>query len=257
MIISFLRPIAQDRYFGQTYTTNVLPKGNIDFELWHTSRIGHSDQYFHGMEQRMEFEFGLGKNIQTAFYFNRYQTSYSNAMDEIVQNNEIGFSNEWKWKITDPSSNKIGSALYEEIGIKGDELELESKLILDKSFGKNLIAMNVVYELEYEAARRNGRSNFHVSHTPVTVDLGYMRNLSYYFGVGIEFRNYNEVIKGSWKNSVLYGGPTINYRSNRWFVIGNYLPQWVNLKKTQEFPNKKVLNELERMEARIIFGISF
>src|SRR5437868_6694508 len=161
MIISFLRPMAQDRYFGQTYTTNVLPKGNIDFELWHTSRIGHSDQYFHGMEQRMEFEFGLGKNSQTAFYFNRYQTAYSNAMDEIVQNNEIGFSND------------------------------------------------------------------------------------------------NEVIKGSWKNSVLYGGPTINYRSNRWFAIGNYLPQWVNLKKTQEFPNKKLLNELERMEARIIFGISF
>jgi hypothetical protein len=41
---------AQDRYFGYTYTTNILPKGAIDLELWHTSRIGHLNQFYQAHE---------------------------------------------------------------------------------------------------------------------------------------------------------------------------------------------------------------
>jgi hypothetical protein len=94
----------QDRYFGRTYTTTILPKGSFDIELWHTSRFGHTGQYFHAMDQRVEYEVGLGKNVQTAFYFNRFQKSISNAQNEIEQSGEIGFSNEWKWKVTKPTS---------------------------------------------------------------------------------------------------------------------------------------------------------
>src|SRR5436190_792624 len=91
--------LAQDRYFGRTYTTNILPKGNFDIELWHTSRFGHEGQYFHAMDQRFEYEVGLARNIQTAFYFNRFQISSSDSTGEIHQSSEIGFSNEWKWKV--------------------------------------------------------------------------------------------------------------------------------------------------------------
>src|SRR5258708_27461710 len=98
---------SQDRYFARTYTTNVLPKGAIDLEFWHTSRFGHKDQFFHAQDQRMELEFGLGKNLQTAFYFNRWQERYSTTNNGTQTNNEIGFSNEWKWKLSDPVANKI------------------------------------------------------------------------------------------------------------------------------------------------------
>ena len=53
---------AQDRFFARTYTSNVLPKGDIDLEFWHTSRIGHAGQFFHAQDQRMGLEIGLGKN---------------------------------------------------------------------------------------------------------------------------------------------------------------------------------------------------
>src|SRR5437763_9699465 len=125
-IVMIISAEAQDRYFARTYTSNVLPKGNFDIELWHTSRFGHEDQFYHAMDQRMEYEVGLGQNLQTAFYFNRYQESFSNSLDQIEHKNEIGFSNEWKWKFSDPSQNKIGAALYGEFGVKGDELEWES-----------------------------------------------------------------------------------------------------------------------------------
>ena len=85
-----------------------------------------------------------------------------------------------------------------------------------------------------------------------------MYNINNNWGLAFELRNYNQIEKDKgWKNSVLYGGPTIDYRTSKWFVIANYLPQWVNIHKTNESPGSKVLDELERTEARIIVGISF
>ncbi len=89
---------AQDRYFGRTYTTSILPKGAVDLEFWHTSRLGHQDQFFHAQDQRMEVEIGVGSDWQTAFYFNRYQQRFSESANGTTTSNEIGFSNEWKWK---------------------------------------------------------------------------------------------------------------------------------------------------------------
>jgi hypothetical protein len=247
---------AQDRYFGRTYTTNILPKGNFDIELWHTSRFGHEGQYFHAMDQRVEYEVGLGSNVQTAFYFNRFQKSFSDSLNEMIETNEIGFSNEWKWKLTNPM-NRVGLALYGEFGIKGDEIELESKLILDKSFGRNLIAFNAVYELSFEAERENFKNEYELEEAPLEFNVAYMRNFSTAFGAGIEIVNHNDITSNHWNNSLLYAGPTINYRGNRWFCIVNYLPQLTNLHKTPVYPNNKVLDDHEKAEARIIIGFSF
>ncbi len=249
---------AQDRFFARTYTSNVLPKGAIDLELWHTSRIGHSNQFFHAQDQRMEFEFGLGKNVQTAFYFNRYQKRFSETDNETITSNEIGFSNEWKWKLSDPSKNKIGFALYVEWGIKGgDEAGLETKIILDKSIGKSLFAFNGIVECEKEFEWKNGKTFSNNWQMPVEFDLAYLYNINYNIGLGFEISNHNEIDKANgWGHSVFFGGPTLNYRGDRWFIIANYLPQWGNVHKTNFAPFSKVLDEHERAEARIILGIS-
>jgi hypothetical protein len=249
---------AQDRYFARTYTSNVLPKGTIDLEFWHTSRIGHKDQFFYAQDQRLEVEFGLGKNWQTAFYFNRWQERFSTTNNGTELKNEIGFSNEWKWKLSDPVANRIGFALYEEWGIKGgDELELETKLIFDKVVGKSVFAFNATYELEKEFEWVNGKVKSDNWVMPVEFDLAGMYNFNKTTGLGFEIRNHNDILKGDgWVHSVLFGGPTFIYRSGKWFVIANYLPQWVNLHKTSIAPGNKVLDEHERAEARILIGIS-
>jgi hypothetical protein len=247
----------QDRYFGYTYTSNVLPKGAIDVELWHTSRIGHLNQFYNAQDQRLETEFGLGKNWQTAFYFNRYQQRFSTTANGTENSTELGFSNEWKVKLSDPDKNKLGFALYEEWGIKGgDELELETKAIVDKSFGRSLFALNIVGEHEREFDWKDNETKSEKENS-IELDFGYMYNIKTNFGFGMEFKNHNGIKDGEWEYSVLFGGPTINFRGNRWFVIGSFLPQWRNLRKTGEAPFNKVLDEHERMEARILVGISF
>src|SRR5262245_47747195 len=117
-LLFIINASAQDRNFARTYNSNVLPKGSIDLEFWHTSRLGHRDQFFHAQDQRMEVEMGLGRNVQTAFYFNRYQQRFSTSADGTISTNEIGFSNEWKWKVSRPFA-KTGVALYGEWGVKG------------------------------------------------------------------------------------------------------------------------------------------
>jgi hypothetical protein len=257
-VLSFLFGHSQDRNFARTYQSNVLPKNSVDLEFWHTSRMGHSGQFFHAQDQRLEVEFGVGGNLQTAFYFNRFQKRFSEGQDGTITTNEIGFSNEWKLKLADPSVNKLGLALYGEWGIKGgDELELEAKVILDKVIGKHLIAFNGVYEFEKEFEWEDGKIKSDGYEMPVELDLGYMYNVNNKWGVGFELRNHNEIAKGAgWEHSVLFGCPTINFRSNSWFVIANYLPQWINLSKTDAAPTNIVLDEQERTEARILIGIS-
>ena len=246
---------AQDRYFGRTYTSNVLSKGGIDLELWHTSRFGHSNQFFHAMDQRIELEVGLGKDLQTAFYFNHFQQSYSDSTGNIIHKTEAGFSNEWKWQIDKPTS-KMNVALYGELGVKGDEIEFESKLILDRTFGKNLVAFNLVSELEYEFKRLNNKNRLQLAQTPVEFDLAFMHFFKPQLGLGLEGVNHNDIVKGKINNSILYAGPTLTYRGGTWFVIANYLPQLVNLHKTPVSPFKRDLDNHERAEARILLGFS-
>ena len=256
--LAMISSFGQDRYFARTYTSNVLPKGSIDIEFWHTSRLGHKDQFFHAQDQRLEVEIGLGKKLQTAFYFNRYQKRFSVSADETTTSNEIGFSNEWKLKLTESGTRKLGTAIYFEWGIKGgDEVELEAKVILDKAIGKHLFAFNGVLEYEKEFEWKNNKVKSTGWAFPIEFDLAYMYNLSIPVGIGLEVRNHNDIVKTKgWLHSVFFVGPTFNYRGNGWFVLANYQPQWGNIHKTIYAPDTKVLDEHERGEARIIIGIS-
>jgi len=252
-----LSTFGQDRYFARTYNSTVLAKGDIDLEFWHTSRLGHRNAFFHAQDQQLEIEFGLGKNWQTAFYFNHFQTTVIDSFGNNSTSNEIGFSNEWKWKLTDPINNRIGSALYAELGWKGDEIELETKLILDKQIGKNLFAFNLVAEIEQEIERKNGKTELKMESIPVEIDFGYMRNVSKNWGIGFELTDNNRITKNNgWENSVLFAGATLNYRSNRWFLIASILPQITNIHRSISSPGKRVLDNYEKFEGRLIIGIS-
>lgn len=255
-ILSAFTGFAQDRYFARTYTANVLAKGGKDLELWHTSRFGHANEFFHAMDQRMELEIGLGGRLQTAFYFNRFQKSFTDSTGEMIHKTESGFSNEWKWQVNKPTITGFNIALYAELGIKGDEIELETKFIADKTFGNDLLAFNLVYEQEHEFERINGKSKLKLAATPVEINFAYMHYIKPQLGLGVELVNSNNISSGVRNNSLLFAGPSINYRGDSWFVIANYLPQLVNLKKTAAYPLSIDLVDHERAEVRVLVGVS-
>jgi hypothetical protein len=250
---------AQDRVFTHTYQSNVLPLHTRELEYWATLRSG-KQTFYNAVDQRFELEVGVGKNWQTAFYFNTSTEVFQGAFG-LERSNSIGFSNEWKWKMSDPVANKIGSSLYGEVGYDGEELELEGKLILDKKVGKNLFALNLVAEYEMKAeykVKSNGQAEVEMeSEMPFELDLGWMHFCGQHSGIGLEMRNHNENGEEGWESSALYLGPTFHFNGNGWFINFSGMPQLTNLHKEEGDKESLDLVQHEKFEARVLVSFAF
>ncbi|GDX51191.1 hypothetical protein LBMAG27_02380 [Bacteroidota bacterium] len=256
IFIISLNTSAQDRVFTNTYQTNVLPSGVKDLEYqvkWNTGR----SNFYNSLEQRVEFEVGLGKNIQTSLYLNfNSKTLLDETSKQIIHDNSFGFSSEFKWKLSDPTINKIGSALYAEIGTNGEEWELEGKLLLDKQINNNLFALNIAEETEMEFVFENDKVK-KVMEYPVNINLGWMYSISNHIGIGIEAKNFNDISPDEgWESSLLFAGPAFNFNGDGWYINLSCMPQIRNLKMTKEFPQNMDLSEHERFESRVLLSFN-
>ena len=263
--LSNLTAKAQDRQFARTYQSNTLPKGATDIEAWATWRTGR-EYYYNRLDTRLEFEVGLTDKLQTALYFNTSYSAFGASIDTlgripdtsvsgIFHDSEFSVSSEWKWNIVNPSTHPFGFALYAEFGFSPGEFEIENKLIFDKRTPKSIWALNLVneYEIKFEVEAGETIKEWE---DKVEIDLAYMFMLKTNFGLGMEVVNSNEIEEGNWNYSALFGGPTLYYAGDNYFLILNLLPQWANLHKTDDAPNNLVLNAQERMEIRFILGFS-
>ena len=258
---------AQDRILAYTYQTNVLKKGDFDLEFQNTLATGKQGAYSpflfgQHLNQRLEFEFGLGKNVQTSFYLNSELFSFADtASTDITHEHHVSFSNEWKWKLSDPVANGIGSALYAELEFGGSNFEFEGKVILDKQIRRDLFALNIVgkYEIEKEITRENNVSKATwVHNSPVEFYFGYMHQFNPRFSLGLEAKNNNDITQNEgWMNSVLFAGPAFHVSIKKCFVLFTAMPQIVNIHKTIYAPGDRDLNDFEASEFRIIMDYSF
>lgn len=263
---------SQDRNFARTYQTNVLPKGTFDIEYWTTLRTGKVGAFSpfafgRSLDSRIELEYGLGGNVQTAFYFNATTTKFamldtSAAELETETEVETSFSNEWKFKLSDPVANAIGTALYFEVGAGADEYEFETKLLFDKRLGDELFALNLVGELELETEAENeanGEAEREMEwELPMEVDFGYMHFFKPRFGLGLEARTHFDYVPDEGlEHNVLFAGPTMFVSSGKFFATLNVQPQLMNFYKTAAAPGDKVLDAHENMETRLLVGFSF
>ena len=264
--LATLSASAQDRMLSYTYQTNVLDKGDFDLEFWNTLAAGKSGDfspYVFGrkLEQRLELEFGLGKKVQTSFYLNTDQFHFADtSSDEIQHDLSLSFSNEWKWKLTDPVANKIGSALYAEFTFGGEEIELEGKIILDKKLPKDLFALNLVAELELENEIETGEgTEVEWEREPkAEIDLAYMHFIKPEFGLGIEIKNNHAFSDhGEWISAPLFAGPSFHASIGRCFINFAALPQITNLHTSDEAPGTRDLVNFEACEFRVFVGYSF
>ncbi len=254
--------LAQDRVLARTYQSSILPKGVKDIESWTTFRFGR-EQFYSRIDQRLEFEIGVSKRLQSALYLNLNYMKFAandNAGADKESEMEFSVSSEWKIKLSDPTASALGTALYAEATIGPDEFELEGKVILDKVFGKHLVAFNAVGEVEFEAEveEENGetKTKIELEKAPVEFDLGYMYMASSRFGVGVELRNHNLIVKDDGLvSSAFFGGPTVYYNANNWFVILNVLPQWANFKSSGS-DDARDLAAHEKAEIRILFSLT-
>jgi hypothetical protein len=258
---------AGDREFGYTYPSNNLKKGQREIEVWNTWRTGR-EVFYNAFDHRLEFETGITNRLQTAFYMNYshigqfgkinngYRLGSDSAIvpvtvDGIVKSTSFGISSEWKYQLSDPVANALGSALYGEIGLSTDEVELEGKIILDKHFGNFYTAFNLVGELEFEKEAEQDETEVELEEKELELDYGLNYHFNNRFALGFELRNHNIMEYGEWEHSAFFAGPALSYKSDNWWAALSVLPQVTDFKGTS--PD---LDDHENINARLLFSFA-
>lgn len=254
---------AQDRVFTFTYQSGTLKKGQREIEVWNTLESGRTN-FYRGLNSRVEFELGLSHNLQTSFYLNlnnsteEVLTNLENAEIRYLEHNtQIGFSNEWKLNLSNPSANLMGSALYAELELFPSEIAIETKLILDKQLDHTLHALNLTFEPEWETeeSSEGAEQEFEMK---FGLSYGFSYTLNPRLNAGIEIVNsnvYQEEEK--FEYSALYAGPTLSYTAENFWINFSLLPQLNSIyKKENNSSEKRIFEGEEKLKARLIFSLN-
>lgn len=257
LFFAMMNSYAQDRVFNYTYQSAVLNKGQKELEVWTTVISGKKD-YYREIQNRIEYEIGLGSKLQTSFYINSKQkAAFDDVTGEInMSSTEISFSNEWKYKFSDPVAHRIGFAGYAELTVATDELEIELKAILDKKIGKSTHALNLTFEPEWETTTKDGKVT---TGTELKYEFhyGYSYNIDKNWNIGAEVIDRNVYItEDRFTQSALFAGPTVAYNTDKFWLNLSFSPEVVGLHNPDGMSGLNV-DEFSKMDIRLLFSYSF
>src|SRR5262245_38556995 len=146
---------ADERHFTYSYEAQTHPKGALEYEQWATLRTRKEAGRFDVWQFRHELEYGVTDTLTTSLYLN-WEFEALRGVPGVENEHEAKFetvSNEWKYKLTDPSIDPVGTLLYAEWAVGDDEMELELKGVCSKHLGDFTFAYNLIVELEREKAK--------------------------------------------------------------------------------------------------------
>jgi hypothetical protein len=175
------------------------------------------------MDQSLEFEAGLGGDVQTSLYLNFTQEFTDQGAGARLGGGPVldGVSNEWKIKLSDSSADAAGLGLYFEPEFEPDDFELETKVIVDKKMGQVLGTFNLLAAPTFDYADTNSSFLLRPS-----LGLGVFANERLFVG----FESMDENFYDSRPmRSVFSLGPLVQYSGKDWWVALCYLPQIANI----------------------------
>ena len=253
---------ANRRHFSYAYESAVLPKASHEVEIWNTLRLNRKN-FYRGIDSRLEFEFGLGANVQTSLYLNFASSSvFENGV--ISGEQSLGFSNEWKLKLLDAFADPVGLALYGEGSISTTEIELEGKIILDKQIDQLLFAFNAVGEHSYCKWVSMPIIKC-VTQTEEIMELvgGAAYFITPNFTIGLEARQHIKRppgFEGGGTYSAFFAGPSLSVSGSNWWSALSIMPQIGGSSKAEDgmiSTDKLEFIEHEKLEARILLAFEF
>jgi len=227
LLAALLAPAAKasDRHFSFNYESPVLNDGNREIESYTTYRFGRNT-FFSGLRENMEFEMGLGGGIQTSLYLNFDQEMADDGTGSITNSLLFdGVATEWKVKLMDNLADPVGLGLYLETEFEPDELDVETKVILDKVSGPFLWTANVTLEPHFNWIDNSTSLSFIPS-----AGFGIFLVPDRFF-LGLEAQNDNEYAgtPQTAVESIVSLGPVLSYTGNNWWTTLTILPQVANL----------------------------
>ena len=228
------------RRFTYVYEATTSAPGSYESENWITwGTSPQEERRFNAVDFRHEIEFGVTEHLQAAIYVADW------GYREDPGGREHGFSYqdsalELIYNLTNPTTDLLGLALYSEVRGGPDELELESKVILQKNLGRFVIAYNGTLEAKWEGDRLEERGGELAQSLGVSYEISPAWLLGAELLHEIDIRDWSEA-----EDSILYGGPNLSYRRGNWWATLTPLAQLTNVASEVDF------------QTRLIFGFSF
>ncbi len=231
---------AGSRRFTYVYEVKTSPPGDVEVENWITWKTSKpDDRSLDQVEFRHELEWGITDKLQAAIYLADW--NYHRGMSAGERGFALsGSAIELIYNFTNPVSDPIGLAVYQEFQGGYRRFESESKLLAQKNLGKFVVAYNATLEAGWEGeglAERKGE--FQQS-------LGLSYEISPRFLLGAEC--LHEIAFPEWQKAergVLFAGPNISVRAGRWWTTMTALAQITDAGEEPDF------------QLRTIFGFAF
>ena len=232
---------ATERHFAFTYEVTTAEKGELELENWvtwqfHRGRDGEPAS--HQFDFRHELEYGITDRLQASLYFADWHINDHPGGEDRVHYDDAAL--EVIYRLSNPGTDFIGSAVYGEIRGGPDFFELEGKILLQKNFGKWVAAYNVQLEGEWTGERLQQRAGEFAQ----TIAASYEINPRFTIGVEV----LHEIDLPNWNNaekSVLWAGPNASVRCGHWYATVTALAR---LSDNRDEPN---------VQTRLITGFEF
>lgn len=265
---------ADENYFGYSYGTETLPAGASEAYVWWTRRTGKGEGDYRADDVQVEFEHGWTDRFQSSIYLTGRAYDYAGGAVRDEETGEAsakhsglhfdGAKASFKWSLKSPERDGYGVALYVEPeystlhrpdGAKFKELGLETKLLLQKNFldGQVVSVYNLTLEPEWEREDGAWEKELYVENSA---------GVSYRFAprwfVGAEARldaAYPDY--ASREFWALFAGPSIHYGGEKYWATLTWMPQIKGGPTDVERSSRLHLDERERSETRLKFGINF
>lgn len=236
---------ASDRLFANLYDTSTAPKGAWELEnqiTWKTRRLSAEEDAHRGraneFDFRHEFEYGVSSRFQVALYVadwsivddheHRRSARYESSALELI------------YRLTDPGTSFLGSAIYGEVRGGDERLELEGKIILQKNIGPVAVVYNATVESEMEGRHLQERAG--EFQQALGVSWEWLPQLS----MGAEI--LHEIEWPQWSRPEperVFAGPNVSVRHANWYAT---LAPLFQITDVQNEPH---------VQTRLIVGIRF
>ncbi len=247
---------ADDRNFTYSYEAKTLPKGGWELEQWATLQEGKESGRWTTLLLRTEIEYGITDQLNASIYLNaEYQANHDVPGEDDVH--DFGFtsmSTEWKYKLTDPSADAVGSLLYGELLLSNDKYEIEGKIVLSKAVGSFTFAYNFIWEAVLERSDDPATSPQWAWEHEVSNTLGASYSISPNYAVGVEAYDVSRFERslGGAHTHAYYAGPNVHYSGGGWWATLTLLQQ-VGFGHGLEFSD----GDNTKYSLRLIFGVNF
>jgi hypothetical protein len=242
---------ASERHFGFGFESTVLNPGLAELQPWTTERAGRVN-YYSRLDARLGFQVGLFRNFQAALFWNFSSINADIGIPGAALTSRLSttefqsVSAQFKYKLSDPTADAVGSALLLE-GQAGPLLVgYEGRVIFDKQLGSLLLAFNLIGA----GTVRLEKQSISEVWFGATAAAGYFVTPNVV--TSLEARNEN-AFSGEFDHSVLYLGPTVSYVSTRFWLTLAVQPQVVAFKGAT--PGYHLdLTQDEYVQARLLLG---